>query len=174
MLSRSNPIGRARHDLGRVPHERAYRRRQVHAAGSPGVGAVRRLVCAHLMHYGTAVRVGRRQATEMLIEVAFDLPLRLDHETEAGAVAGDSGERADEKRAGVPEWVEQARTGVELFQAALAPSEVIGLLACGIEQELASGLGASGHRLTMIKSLGGNLPGMVDAHQGRGPALFIG
>ena len=52
-----------------------------------GVGAVRGLVGAHLLHDGAAARSAARQAAEVLIQMALDLALRLHHEAEAGPVA---------------------------------------------------------------------------------------
>src|SRR6185437_11517866 len=106
-----------------------------------------------------------RQAAEMLAEMALDLPLRLDHEPEAGPVTGERRDRTNKEGAGVPQRVEQAGTGMQVLQAALAPGEVIGLLAGRIEQHPARSFRAGGDRLAMVERLGGDLAGMVDAHQ---------
>ena len=51
----------------------------------------------------------RGQAGEMLIEMAFDLPLGLGDEAEADAIAERGGERTDGERAGIPERIQKAR-----------------------------------------------------------------
>src|SRR5579862_7698506 len=117
----SNPISEGRHDPGRPAHERAYRPRKVGSTGGAGIGAMRGLIRAHLMHDGATAQVTGRQSAEMLIEMPFDLPLRLDHEPETGPIAREGGERPDKEGAGVPERIEQAGAGFELSQAALAP-----------------------------------------------------
>ena len=45
------------------------------------------LVGPHYVQYRTAARIVRRQTRQMFIQMAFNLPLCLDDEAEAGAVA---------------------------------------------------------------------------------------
>jgi len=58
---------------------------------------MRNLLASHGFKYGTAARIARGKSVEMLIEVSFDLSLRLGDEPQAGAVTEQSGTRADEK-----------------------------------------------------------------------------
>ena len=79
-------------------------------------------------------------------------------------------ERADGEGAGIPQRVEQARARAELLQARLAPGQMIGLLARGVEQQLAGCGGAGDEGLAVIERLGGDLAGMIDAHERGGRA----
>jgi len=84
------------------------------------------LISTHCLKYGTAAGVILWQSRQMLIEMAFDLSFGFDDEAEAHAVAQQSSRGTDRERAGIPEWIQQARAGVELFQPGLAPGEVVG------------------------------------------------
>src|SRR5579883_3179949 len=144
---RSNPVGGARHDAGGLTHEGAYRAWKIHSTGGPGIGAVSSLIRAHLLHDGAALQIAGRQAAEVLVEMTLDLPLRLHDEAEAGPIAGESGQRPDAERARIPQRVEEARAGFELPQPCLAPGEMVGLLASGIEQDPAGRLDRKSTRL---------------------------
>jgi hypothetical protein len=51
--------------------------------------------------------------------VLLDLAFRLNHETQADAVAGAAGQQADAERARVPQRIEPAGVGAEFNQALL-------------------------------------------------------
>src|SRR5215469_18400816 len=82
----SDPVGAARHDASGTAHQRAYRRRRTHAAGSCSGRTVRDLLGSHGFKYGTAACIARRKSIEMLIQMSLDLPLGLGDEAQAGAV----------------------------------------------------------------------------------------
>ena len=106
--------------------------------------------------------------------MAFDLPLGFGHETKAGAIAEQSRERADAERSCIPERIQHAGSGAELFQPGLAPGQVVGLLASRMEHEFAH-FGVPGEQgLRVIERLGGHLAGMIHPHQGRGFAPVVG
>ena len=73
--------------------------------------------------------VVHRQLVQVRVEVLDHLFFGLGDEPEAGAVAGQAGQRADRERPGVPERSEQAGAAVEVPHPLLAPGEVVGLLA---------------------------------------------
>src|SRR5215472_12019654 len=106
----SEPVGGARHDTGRVPHERADRRRQALTAGRGRRGAVRDFLRPHGFKYGTAAVVPWRQPAEVVVQMPFHLALGLDHESEARPIAGQRRERADGEGSGVPQGTEKAGT----------------------------------------------------------------
>src|SRR5256885_1404929 len=88
----SNPIRRARHHARSPSHERAHSRRQLGGAARSRARAVRHLIGAHCLKYGTAAAITRGQTREVLIEMTFDLALRLDDEAQACSVAHERGE----------------------------------------------------------------------------------
>ena len=130
------------------------------------------LIGTHCLKYGTAAGVILWQTREMLIEVAFDLALGFDHEAEAHAVAQQCGGGADRERAGVPERIQQARTGVELLQTCLAPGEMVGFLVRCFQEQCASRGGASYQGLAVVEGLRCDFAGVVYTHEGGGVALF--
>src|SRR5215472_4258767 len=93
----SNPVSAAGHDAGGAPHQRAHRGRRTSAAGGCSSRAVRDFLGSHGFKYGTAAGISRRKSAQVLIEVPFDLSFCLRDEPQAGAVAQQSGARADEK-----------------------------------------------------------------------------
>ena len=114
----------------------------------------------------------RRESAEVLVEMALDLPLGLGDEAEARRDRRASGgQRADREGAGVPERIEQARPRAEFLQARLAPGQVIAppraRPPCSRRARV---LGAGEQGLAVVERLGGDLPGVVHAHQGRGTA----
>src|SRR5215831_2024544 len=106
----SDPVGAARHDPRGAAHQRAYRSRWPHAAGSCSGGTMRDLFGSHGFKYGTAACIARWKSLEMLIEMPLDLSLCLGDESQAGAVAERRRSRADEKGADIPERIEEARS----------------------------------------------------------------
>ena len=55
------------------------------------------LVGSHCLKYGTAAGIIWWQSHEVLIEMAFHLPLCFDDKAEAGAIAEQRGRCADRK-----------------------------------------------------------------------------
>ncbi len=88
--------------------------------------AVRDLIGSHRLKYGTAARIARPAVAPDAREMALDLALGLGHEAETDAIAQQRRGRADRKRAGIPERVQQARARAELAQARLAPGQMVG------------------------------------------------
>lgn len=103
----------------------------------------------------------------MLIEMAFNLPLRLHDEAEARPVTRRSRYRADNEGPAVPQWIQQARPRIELLEPRLAPSQMIGLFASGFEQHVARRSGARDECLAVIERLGRYFAGMVHPHESR-------
>src|SRR5215469_2384027 len=161
----SDPVGAARHDASGAAHQRAYRGRWAYAAGGRGGRAMRDLLGPHGFKYGTAARITRGKSVEMLIEVPFYLSLRLGDEPQAGAVAEQSGSRADEERARIPEWIEQAWTRGKLAEPHLAPRQMVRLRARRRQQHRTRALRAGDQRLAVVERLRGELSGMIDAHE---------
>ena len=126
---------------------------------------MRDLLGSHGFKYGTAACIARWKSLEMLIEVTFDLPLRLGDEPQAGTVAEQSGTGADEEGARVPEGIEQARPCGELPEPHLAPRQMVRLRARGRQEHRARGFRSGDERLAVVQRLRGELPGMVDTHE---------
>jgi len=83
-----------------------------------------------------------------------------------------AGQYPDAKAAGVPERVEQARSTAELVEPLGAPSEMVALLDRRGCQELPRPLRAGHQGLAAVEGLGGDLAGVIDAHEGGAlPAL---
>src|SRR5881394_1341117 len=128
------------------------------------------LVVAHRLDDGPAALIIDRQSLEMTLQMPFDLALRFRHESKACRVSEDRGRRANAERSGIPERVQYARPGAQLFQSSLAPGEVIGLFPSGVEHEFPHFRPSREQRLSMVESLCGHLAGMVDPHESSGLA----
>jgi hypothetical protein len=132
-----------------------------------------RLVMPHGLDNGATANIGARQSVEMAAEMPFHLSFSLGDEAKTGPVAYQSGQGSDAERARVPQWFEQAGPTPQFLETRFAPGKVIGLLARGIQHEIADFRVAGKHGLGVIQGLGGHLTGMIDAHQCGGLALFI-
>jgi len=126
---------------------------------------MRDLLGSHGFKYGTAACIARWKSLEMLIEVTFDLSLRLGDEPEAGTVAEQSGAGADEEGARVPQRIEEARPCGELPESHLAPRQVVRFGAGGRQEHRARGFRAGDERLAVVERLRSELPGVVDTHE---------
>jgi hypothetical protein len=131
---------------------------------------MRDLLGSHGFKYGTAACIARWKSREMLIEVTFDLSLRLGDEPQAGTVAEQSGAGADEEGARVPQGIEQARPCGELPEPHLAPRQMVRLGAGGRQEHRARGFSAGDERLAVVERLRGEFPGVVDTHECGTPA----
>ena len=68
----------------------------------------------------------------------------------------------------------QAGTAAQFGKPGLAPGQVVGLFPGRLFQQVAGGRIAGDQGLTVVETLGGHLPGMIDPHQGdRLPALTL-
>ena len=135
---------------------------------------MRDLLGSHGFKYGTAACIARWKPVEMLIQVPFDLSLRLGNEPQTGTVTEESGTRSDEEGARVPERIEQARPCSELPEPHFAPREMVRLRARRRQEHRARGLRAGDERLAVVERLRGELPGVVDTHERgtRAPVSF--
>ena len=130
------------------------------------------LISTHCLKYGTAAGVILWQSRQVFIEMAFDLSLGFDHEAEAHAVAQQSSRGTDRERAGIPEWIQQARARIELFQSGFAPGEMVGFFVCCFQEQCACRGGAGYQCLAVVKRLRSDFAGVIHAHEGGGVALF--
>src|ERR1700761_6598503 len=101
----------------------------------------------------------------MVAQMRFDLLFSLGYKPEAGAVAQRAGKRADRERADIPCRIQNAWPTVELFQAQLAPSQMIHFLLCRLPHGFFDLGIAGGEGLSLIKSLRSHLSGVVYTHQ---------
>ena len=170
----SNSIRSMRHDPGGSPHQFAYGTGQRHASGALRLLSVPDFVVAHGLDDGPAAKIVGGQLFEMALEMTFDLALGLGHEPQAGAVSEQRGKGADAERSRIPKGVEHAGSATEFLEPRFAPGEVVGFLAGGVEHELPDFGVAREQGLGVIQGLGGDLAGMIDAHQGRGFAPGVG
>ncbi len=101
----------------------------------------------------------------MVLDVRFDLFLGLRDEAQTDSITCRAGNETDRKRTGVPDRRQRARLRPELIEPFLAPGEVVLLLSTRVEEMLA-GLTCSGqYGLATVECLGGDLSGVVDAHE---------
>ena len=102
----------------------------------------------------------------MRFEVLDHLLFGLRDEAEAGAVAGEAGERADRERTRVPERGEQAGVAVRA-RARAARTRPGGPSRRGPHPAATARIaGFAGRQgLAVVEGLGGDLPGVVDPHQ---------
>ena len=127
----SDAVGDQPHHVRRDAHQAFHRERQLGGAGGLRRRAVARLVVAHLLDDGAALRIGGGQALHVRRQVLLDLALGFDDEAQIDAIAGDARGDADRERARIPERIEPRRAIVELREALLRPREVFLLLARG-------------------------------------------
>ena len=172
-MSRSDPIRGTRHESRSVSHEESHRCRQLSTARRFRAYSMCDLISTHCLKYGTAASVILGQSHQMFVEMAFDLSLGFDDEAEAHAIAQQSSRGTYRKRPGIPEWVQQARTGVELFQPGLAPGEMVGFFVSCFQQQRTSGGGAGHQGLAVVEGLRCDFAGVIHAHEGGGVA-FLG
>lgn len=98
---------------------------------------------------------------EMLDHLAFG----LRHEAQAFPITCQSGQCPDCKRAAVPQWIYQAGTAAEFTDAFRAPSQVIALFTCRLEQGRACRGSPGDDSLAVIQRLGRNFAGVIDPHE---------
>ena len=162
----------ARHDSRSHLHHRA-RNWQGNAAPPAlhRVVTVTLFVRAHLLDDRARASVRLRQAMQVSFEMLDHLALGFRDEAEAGAVARESGQRADRERAGVPQRIEQAGPAAQ-FVDARRRTRPDGRSPRGPLPSVQPGLHrAAGHgSLALVQRLGGDLAGMIDPHQ-RGGVL---
>ena len=94
------------------------------------------------------------------------LPLGFGDESQADAVSRDAGGHAQEKAPGVPDRVQPAGASIEFLESFGAPGQVVLFFLGGLEQVAFDFLGTRHQRLAPVERLGGNLAGVVDAHEG--------
>jgi hypothetical protein len=162
-----------RHDPGSSPHQFAYWTRYGCGAGTLRLLAMPDFVMAHGLDDGPAAQIFGRQLLEVTLQMTFDLPLRFSDEAEAGAVAHQRGEGANAEGSRIPERVQHARAAAQLLEAGLAPGQVVGFLAGGIEHELPDPGISREQGLGVVQRLRGHFPGVVHPHQGGGFAFGL-
>src|SRR5262245_706314 len=86
-----------------------------------------RFVLGHSSEDRAAPVIGRRQATQVVVEVRFDLALGFGDEAQARRIAPNAREHPDAKASRVPQRIEHARAAVELAKALRAPGEMVAL-----------------------------------------------
>lgn len=162
-----------RHHPRGLPHEFADRSGQVRATGTAGLLSMTGFIVSHGIDDGATAHIAFGEQVEMAPQVTFDLAFGLGDEAQTGPITQQRGQGSDPEGSRVPKWIEQARPAAELVQSRLAPGEMIGFLAGGLEHEIPNFRPASKHGLGVIQRLRGHLAGVVDSHQGRRLALFI-
>src|SRR4051812_44218350 len=100
--------------------------------------------------------------------MTFYLALGLADEPETHAVAEGRSHGADGERARVPQWIEEARSRLQLRQAGLAPGEMVSFLTSRLHQHHAGRFGSGDEGLAVIEGLRGHLAGVVHSHEGAG------
>ena len=95
------------HDPGSQAHHRAHRLRHGRGAQRLSTIGMPGLVTTHLFDNCPRIKVGHRQALEMVRKMTLDLPLGLDHEAERVAIAEATCYRAECQCAAIPDRIEQ-------------------------------------------------------------------
>jgi hypothetical protein len=83
-------VRRTSHNAADSSHQLFDKIRQL---GCTSISSFLRMACLvdlHLVDYGPAGTIGFRQSAKVVVQVAFDLPLRLLQETQVPAVASET------------------------------------------------------------------------------------
>src|SRR4051812_18618777 len=115
-----------RHQPGGPPHEFANRAWQARRARTFGLPSMADFVVAHGLDDRATTLITGWQPIEMCLEVPLDLALGFRDEAETGLVTEQCGDGSDAERSGIPQRVQDARSGTELSEPRLAPGEVVG------------------------------------------------
>jgi hypothetical protein len=133
------------------------------------------LVRCHLFEDSAALGILLGKPREMVIEMRFDLGFRFADETQARSISDRTGEHAEARAPYIPKRIEVTRSAAELSEPIGAPSQVVALLGCSVEQLTTRSRRAGKQRLTQVKSLCGDLAGSIHAHERRASrAFFVG
>jgi hypothetical protein len=139
-----------------------------------GLLTVPDFVMTHGLDDSPASQVFGRQLFEMTLQMALDLALGFGHEPQAGTVPEQCGKRPNAEGTRVPQGIEYARAGAQLLEPGLAPGEMIGFLAGGVEHEFPDFGVTREQGLSVIQRLRGHLPGVIYAHESAGFAPGVG
>ncbi len=123
------------------------------------------LIVLHLLKNRAAASVARIEPLKVTPQVRFDLVLGLCDEPQAGSVTKRAGQGSDHEGASVPQRVEHARAPLQFAQALLAPPQMVGFFLCRLLHCSFDGRISGRERLSLVERLGGDLTGMIDAHQ---------
>ncbi len=132
------------------------------------------LLVRHLFEYDATTLIRLPQTLHVAPQMGLHLAFRLGDKPEVGAPSEHPGQGTYRKGPGIPQGVENAGSAIEFAKPKFAPRQMVGLFRGGMAH-------GGGHRgiprsecLSLVKSLGGHLAGMIDPHQpGRLPALRL-
>src|SRR5690625_2799830 len=116
----------------------------------------------------------------MTVEMLLNLAFGLAHKPEVIAYPCATGQQPKSKGCRIPKWIEDAGPAVELFEAIIAPHQMIDLFGGCLIEQVTRRLIATKSGLTTIQRLSTDLTDMVHAHQpGRllcllGPQCVLG
>jgi hypothetical protein len=133
-----------------------------------------RLVRCHLLEDSAALGILLGKPREMVIEMRFDLGFRFADEAQARSITDRSGEHAEACTTGVPKWVEVTFPAAELGEPFGAPSQVVGLFSCSVEQLSARRWCSRKQSLTQVKRLRRDLARSIHAHERRAARALLG
>lgn len=119
----------------------------------------------HLLNDCPTLRILRRQAIKVAVQMGADLPLGLGYEAQAPLVAEYAAGCADSEGAGVPEWTELADVLAKLIYPLFAPREMIELLVRGALHLSFDVLVSRNCGVALVESLRGDFARMIDPHQ---------
>ena len=123
------------------------------------------LIVRHLFEYGPAASIRFAQSLHVAPQMGFHLAFRLGNQPEVGAPSQHPGQGAYGKGSCIPQRIENAGSAIELAKPKFAPREMVGLFSGGMAHGGRYGRITRGQRLSLVKSLGGHLAGMIDPHQ---------
>lgn len=128
----------------------------------------------HLLDNCATLRVLRRQAIQVAVEVSADLSLGLGYEAQAPSVAKRAAGRTNCEGAGVPEGTELADVLTKLIYTLLAPREMIELLIRGTLHLCFDILVARNRGVALVEGLRGHFARVINPHQARCVPLLSG
>lgn len=130
--------------------------------GGLGTGGVLGFLVAHPLKKAPGLEVIGRKSAQMAVEMPYHLALRLCDVTETHAVAPKGVERPTQPASGVPERTEKTRSPPESGQTTTTTEEMSFFLPSCLLEVLGDVGTTSEESLPSVKTLGGDLPGIVD------------
>src|SRR5690625_7987260 len=101
----------------------------------------------------------------MTTDMLLNLPFGHGHKPEVIAYPCATGQQPKSKGCRIPKWIEDAGPAVELFEAIIAPHQMIDLFGGCLIEQVTRRLIATKSGLTTIQRLSKDLNDMVHAHQ---------
>ncbi len=122
-------------------------------------------VLAHLLENGSGFLIPGWQLAEVIVQMLADLVFGRRDKAETDAVADQPGRGPDAEGKAIENRVEHTGVAAQLADALLTPGQMIDLLIRSLLHRLAHLRQARRQCLPLVKRLGADFTGVVDAHQ---------